>query len=83
MIDEEKKEDRRNKVNEYIEQMVTKYIKLSKIVIQAKTKTGYRSIKNIRIVAIRKESSFYMFPCYFFEMQIGISSNIWFVVKMP
>jgi len=39
MIDEEKKEDRRNKVNEYIEQMVTKYIKLSKIVIQTKTET--------------------------------------------
>jgi len=83
MIDEEKKKDRRNKVNEYIEQMVTEYVKPAKVVIQSKTETGYRSIKNIRIVAIRKNRSFDIFPCYFFEMQIGIISNVWFVVKMP
>ncbi len=62
MIDEEKEEDRRNKVYEYIDQMVTKYVKPAKIVIQSKTETGYRSIKNIRIVAIRKHRSFDIFP---------------------
>jgi len=83
MIDEKKKKDRRNKVNEYIDQMVAKYIELSEIIIQTKTETGYWSIKNIRIVAIRKKRSFYIFPCYFFEMQIGIISNVWHIIEVP
>jgi len=70
-------------VDEYIDQMVTEYVKPAKVVIQSKTETGYRSVRDIGIVAMRKDRSFDIFPCYFSEMQIGIISNVWLVVKMP
>jgi len=52
-------------------------------VIQSKSETGHRSIRHIGVVAIRKEGSLKVFPCYFFEVQIGIIRNVWFIVKMP
>ena len=70
-------------MDEYIDQMVTEYVKRAKVMIQSKTEAGYRSVWEIGIVAIRKDRSFDIFPCYFSEMQIGISSNVWLVVKMP
>jgi hypothetical protein len=70
-------------VDEYVDQMVAKYIEPAKIVIQGKAQAGYRSIQDIGIVEVRIDREFGIFPCYFFEMQIRVLRDIGFVIKMP
>ena len=70
-------------MDKYIDQMVAKDIEPAKIVIESESETGYGSIKDGGVVAIGIESSSKIFPCYFFEVQIGIIGNVCFIVKMP
>jgi len=70
-------------VDEYIDQMVTEYLEPAKVMIQGKCQAGHWSIKNSRVVTIGIESSLKIFPGYFFEVQIGVIGNVWFIVEMP
>ena len=70
-------------MDEKINQVVTKYVERSEIVIQGKRETGNRSVKDMRAIAIRKEDLSDIFPCDGSKMQIGIVGNIGLIIKMP
>jgi hypothetical protein len=83
MVDEKEEKNGRQQVDKYIDQMIAKNVEPTKIVIQSKSQTSYRSVRHSGIVAVSIKGSFKILPGYFFQMQIGIISNVWFIIKMP
>jgi len=70
-------------MDEYINEMVTKYVESIEIIIQSKSETGHRSIRHSGVVAIGIEGSLKVFPGYFFKVQIGVIRDVWLIVKVP
>ena len=62
MIDKKKEEYRSQKMDEYINHMITEDVKSSKIVIQGKTKARYWPVKGVGMVAIGKQGELDLFP---------------------
>lgn len=73
VVDKKEKEYWSKKVYKYIYEMITKDVKLSEIIIQGKTETGYRPVNGVGIVLIGIKGSFDIIQESFFKCILELS----------